>query len=171
MHVGELGYLHKRLIQDRKVYYCLLLELNGDPAVFKKGLCSCGWEAQGRLPGRSGTPWAFAEERGFEERVAMGMGEGRAIQSEGSTNGSGVGVEGGHEARGVLLSLESKAARGRSKHVMLHACCCVHVSVLHATGSMFHYCVPSRHGPESHLSCSSSILQSGWSPVCLSRFL
>lgn len=71
------------------------------------------------------------------KRVEMGMGEGRAIQSEGSTNGSGVGVEGGHEARGVLLSLESKAARGRGKHVMLHASCCIYVSVLHATGSMF----------------------------------
>lgn len=34
--------------------------------MFGKGLSASGWEAQGRLPGRSGIAQAFAKEMGFE---------------------------------------------------------------------------------------------------------
>lgn len=54
-------------------------------------------------------------KRGFEP-VEMGIGEGRAVPSEVSMRGSGVGTEGGHEACGVLSHLESEAVRGHRKH-------------------------------------------------------
>lgn len=87
----------------------------------------------GRL--KEGFPEEVALPGPSPKRVEMGMGEGRAIRSEGERLWGGVG--GGREARGVPLSLESKAARGRSKHVMLHASRRVHVSMPHAAGCVF----------------------------------
>lgn len=41
--------------------------------MFRKELCTSGWEDQGRLHGRSGIPQSFAIEKVFEP--TMGVGE------------------------------------------------------------------------------------------------
>lgn len=45
--------------------------------MLRKELSTSGWEAQGRLPGRSGIPQAFAAGIAFEP-AEMGMGEGES---------------------------------------------------------------------------------------------
>ena len=45
--------------------------------MLRKELSTSGWEAQGRLPGGSGIPQAFAAGIAFEP-VEMGMGEGES---------------------------------------------------------------------------------------------
>lgn len=107
---GELRYLHKRLICGRMC--CSLLEQNGDPAMSRKGLSSCGWEAQGRLPGSGGIPQAFAEKGGFEP-VEVGTGEGRADQRR-QHIGSGLGV------REDTRRVQSSSARERGSEGLSH---------------------------------------------------
>lgn len=101
-------------------------------------LSTSGWEIQGRLPGGSGIFQAFAEEMGFESMETV-MGERRAVQCDGSTNGCGVWVEGGHDPFRVLLCPESRAAKGSRQH----AACCRHCAVVSVCATCHCVCLRS----------------------------
>lgn len=114
----------------------------------------------GRL--KEGFPEEVALPGPSLKRVEMGMGEGRAIRSEGGTNGSGVGW-----GAGVRHAESLSPWRVRQRGAVANTWCSMRPAAFTCLcrmllGACLRDRVPSRHVPESHPSCSSSTLQTGW---------